>query len=113
MKDNLELFNFLDNTPNAFCCVKNMKKILLENGFEELSENKSWNKLKIDGKYFVSRNDSSLIAFKLTDKKEIGFNITASHTDSPACDIKTNPEIFENGYLKLNVDGYGRMINYP
>ena len=112
MKDNLELFNFLDNTPNAFCCVKNMKNILKENGFEELSETKSWDNLKKDGNYFISRNDSSLIAFKLTSKPISGFNITASHTDSPAFNIKTNPEIFENGYLKLNINGYGGMINY-
>lgn len=112
MKKNLDLFKFLDNTPNAFCCVENMKEILKEKGFMELFETNSWSDLKLDGKYFVSRNDSSLIAFKLTNNIMPGFNITAAHTDSPAFNIKTNPEIFENGYLKLNVDKYGGMINY-
>lgn len=112
MKDNLELFKFLDNTPNAFCCVKNMKNMLKKNGFVELSETNSWDDLKEEGKYFISRNDSSLIAFKLTNNYTTGFNITASHTDSPTFNIKTNPEMFENGYLKLNTEGYGGIINY-
>ncbi len=43
-----------------------------------------WNDLDEYGQYFVVRNDSSLIAFKISDKKNnIGFNIVASHTDSP------------------------------
>ena len=57
MKKNLDLFKFLDNTPNAFCCVENMKEILKEKGFMELFETNSWSDLKLDGKYFVSRND--------------------------------------------------------
>lgn len=112
MKDNLEFFKFIDNTPNAFCCVKNIENILKENGFEELFEEDTWDNLNKEGKFFVSRNDSSIIAFKLTNNPILGFNITASHTDSPGFNIKTNPEMFENGYLKLNTEGYGGMINY-
>ena len=112
MKDNLELFKFINDTPNAFFCTKNIKRILKENGFKELFEGNVWNNLNKDGKYFVSRNDSSIIAFKLTNNPVLSFNITASHTDSPAFNVKTNPEMFENGYLKLNTESYGGMINY-
>jgi len=108
-----ELMNFINNTPNAYYCVDNLKKMLKENGFEELYENENWNSLKTDGKYFVSRNDSSLIAFKMNGNKEkVGFNIVAAHTDSPSFTIKPNADMFDNMYLKLNISGYGGMINY-
>lgn len=49
----------------------------------------------------------------MIDKNDnVGFNITASHSDSPSFSIKPNPDIYSNDYLKLNVDGYGGMINY-
>ena len=105
--------NFVDNTPNAFCCVENIKKMLDKEGYIELYENKVWDDLKPNGKYYVTRNDSSLIAFKTVENKEnLGFNIVASHSDSPGFSIKPNSEIYENGYLKLNIDGYGGMIKY-
>lgn len=107
------LMSFIDKTPNAYYCVDNLRQQLIENGFEELYENESWTNLKEDGKYFVVRNDSSLIAFKMTDKKDnIGFNIVAAHTDSPSFSIKPNADMFDGNYMKLNVSGYGGMLNY-
>lgn len=110
-KINENFLSFIDKTPNAFCCTENLKNILNDNGFKELYENEEWSNLK-DGNYFVIRNDSSLIAFKLVSNSKTGFNITATHADSPSFSIKTNPEIFDNGYLKLNIGEYGGMINY-
>ena len=110
---NKDLMNFIDATPNAYFCVDNLRKKLIENGFVELYENQNWDNLTEDGKYFVVRNDSSLIAFKMSNKKEnIGFNIISAHTDSPSFSIKPNAEMFDGNYLKLNVGGYGGMLNY-
>lgn len=112
-KINAKLMKFIDKTPNAYSCVENLKKMLISNKYVELFENKEWNDLKDNGKYFVIRNDSSIIAFQMTSKQEeIGFNITSVHNDSPSFSLKTKPQILENGYLKLNVDPYGGMINY-
>ena len=110
---NKKLMDFINKTPNAYYCVDNLKKQLLENGYEELYENRQWGNLKDNGKYFVVRNDSSLIAFRMSNKKEtIGFNIVSAHTDSPSFSIKPNADMFDGNYMKLNVSGYGGMINY-
>lgn len=111
--ENIEknMMSFIDKTPNAYYSVSNIKDILLANGFTELYENENWNNLEDNGKYFVIRNDSSLIAFKI-NKNAKGFNIVAAHGDSPSFSIKPNPDMFENSYLKLNTNGYGGMINY-
>ena len=110
---NKSLMEFVDKTPNAYYCVENLRKDLIKDGFEELYENEDWTNLKEDGKYFVVRNDSSLIAFKMSDKKEnVGFNIVSAHTDSPSFSIKPNADMYDGNYMKLNVSGYGGMINH-
>ena len=107
------LMSFIDETPNAYYCINNLRKKLVENGFQELYENDIWSDLKEDGKYFVVRNDSSLIAFKMSEtNQDIGFNIVAAHTDSPSFSIKPNADMFDGMYMKLNVSGYGGMLNY-
>ena len=108
-----KLINFIDKSPNAFFAIENMKNILIEKGFEELPESEKWT-VRSGGKYFVTRNASSIIAFKLPKKEFIGFNIMASHSDSPSFRIKSNPDISsDNKYIKLNIEKYGGMIMAP
>ncbi len=102
----------MDDTPNAYYCVDNIRNILLKNGYRELSENESWNCVLYNDKFFVTRNDSSIIAFRMGDNNQERFNIVAAHTDSPSFSVKRNPEMYDDMYLKLNTSGYGSMINY-
>ncbi|MBK1813082.1 M18 family aminopeptidase [Clostridium sp. YIM B02505] len=107
-----ELIDFLYESPTAFHAVENVKKELTKNGFRELKEEDSW-KLKKEGKYFVTKNDSALIAFKVGSGRieEHGFKIIGAHTDSPTFRVKPNPEITsENKYVKLNTEVYGGPI---
>ncbi len=106
-----ELLQFIENSPSAFHAVNELSKAVVTKGFIELKENEEW-KLSFGGKYFVTRNDSSWIAFQLPKDKEIaGFHIIASHSDSPTFKIKENPEMkVEDKYIKLNTEGYGGMI---
>ena len=59
-----ELINFLYESPTAFHAVKNVKDTLEFEGFKELKEADRWN-LEVEGKYFVTKNDSALIAFRV------------------------------------------------
>ena len=40
-----------------------------------------------------------------------GFEIIGSHTDSPTFKVKSNPEMADAGFLKLNIEAYGGMIH--
>ena len=105
-----ELFDFIEKSPSCFHVIDNVKKTLVEEGFEELFENKKW-QLKEGGKYFVTRNLSSIIAFKVPGKDFASFHIIASHSDSPTFKIKDNPEQQVKGkYVQLNTEKYGGMI---
>ena len=109
---NKELMSFLDKSPTAFHAISSIKKKLVANGYSELAESEKW-ELTEGGKYFVTRNDSSIIAFRVPRFNFTGFMISAAHSDSPAFKVKENPEIIENGYVKLNVEGYGGMLMAP
>lgn len=110
IKTTEELLGFLKNSPTAFQAVEEIEKKLTEAGFAKLGEHENWD-IVPGGKYFVTRNGSSVIAFSVPKKYAHSFMITASHTDSPTFKLKSAFEAEACGkYVKLNVEGYGGMI---
>ena len=108
-----ELLKFLQKSPTAFHAVQQMKSELLAVDFTELKENQRWN-IECGKHYFVTRNDSSLIAFTIPENGIDKMHILTSHSDSPTFKIKENPEIeVEKHYVKLNVEKYGGMLCAP
>ena len=103
------LFEFIKNSPSAYHAVNTVKQLLDSEGYTELYECDRW-KLSVDGKYYVVRNGTSIIAFR-TVRDARGFMICASHSDSPAFRIKTTPESV-GAYTRLEVEKYGGMIYY-
>lgn len=104
-----DLINFIDRSPLNYFAVKNASEILEENGFKKVREDEVWDLEK--GKYYTTRDDSALIAFEIGEDIKKGFDIIGSHTDSPTFKIKSNPEMDDIGFLKLNIEGYGGMIH--
>ena len=110
---NKELFAFLDHSPNAFFAVHNSCEMLRQAGMSRLYEGSPW-KLEAGKGYYVTRNNTALIAFRIPRADYTGFQIMASHCDSPVFKIKSNAEItIDNQYVKLNVEKYGGMLCAP
>ena len=108
-----ELLDFIQYNPSPYHVIEAQKKRLLEAGYEQLLESASWT-IRAGGKYFVTRNGSAIIAFRVPEKTFKGFMIMASHSDSPMLKIKENPEItVEGAYQKLNVEVYGGALLAP
>ncbi len=114
------LLTFIENSPTPFHAVENMVNILRENNFEALNESDEWQeKIKQGengqaGRYYVTRNDSSIIAFTLNQPlPEKGFRMVGAHTDSPCLKVKPKPEIINNRYLQLGVEVYGGVLLNP
>ena len=105
------MLEFIDKSPTGFHAVANLAAALEEQGFRRLKESQAW-ELAAGGGCDVTRNDSSLIAFRLPAKdRAAGFHIAASHADSPTFKVKEAPEMpAENAYVKLNTEKYGGMI---
>lgn len=107
-----DILKLIDKSPTAYHVIENIKGILDAADFTGLKESEIW-KLEEGGQYYVTRNDSSIIAFTIPKADYKGFKIVASHSDSPCPKLKENPEMRKNGYVRLNVEKYGGMLLAP
>lgn len=109
-KTTQELLDFIAKCPSCYHTVQTVTGILKDAGYTELFEGSPW-KLAAGGRYYVTRNLSSVIAFRVPAGEFQGFMLTASHSESPSFKIKPDPEMPAEGcYVKLNVEKYGGMI---
>lgn len=108
----VQLVDFLYENPSPFHVVEGGKQLLKAKGFQELKLTEKW-EVKSGGRYYVTRNGSTLIAFIVGTgaPEEYGFRLVGAHTDAPAIRIKAKPEMYaEKAYLKLNTEIYGGPI---
>jgi aspartyl aminopeptidase len=105
------LLGFLDASPTPFHATQNMSAMFKNAGFEKLSETEKWN-LEVGKKYYVTRNDSSVIAFTYP-KQEKNYVMVGAHTDSPNLKLKPNAVIKEHGVVKFGVESYGGLLLNP
>ncbi|HHO59841.1 MAG TPA: M18 family aminopeptidase, partial [Thiotrichales bacterium] len=107
------LLSFLQASPTQFHAVGEMAQQLDAAGFQRLREADAWS-LQSKGKYYVTRNDASIVAFVLNRPlPDNGFRMVGAHTDSPCLKVKPNPEIINNSYLQLGVEIYGGALLNP
>ncbi len=107
------ILEHIEKSPTAFHVVKNIAAELEKNGFSELSEKEKWN-IEAGKSYYVIRNGSAIISFKIPKADFDGFYMLAGHSDSPTFKLKENPEMESCGaYVKLNVEKYGGMLIAP
>lgn len=107
-----ELFSFIARSPSPFHAVQEACRRLQEAGFMELKESGLW-QLSPGGRYYVTRNRSSCIAFQLPLGRPEGFMLAASHSDSPTFKIKESGELLSPDYTRLNTERYGGMLYTP
>lgn len=106
---NKKLFDFIAKSPTPFHAVRNVCETLKENGYTELCESAKW-ELEPGKGYFVTRNGSSVISFRVPEGNFSGFMMTASHCDSPCFKIKENAELSDKAYIRLSTEKYGGML---
>ncbi|MFI3208593.1 MAG: M18 family aminopeptidase [Eubacteriales bacterium] len=108
-----ELFDFIGGSPSCFHVIGNVEAELRGAGFEKLSQAQEW-ELVQGGKYYITCNQSTIIAWELPENEYKGFHIVASHSDFPTFKVKANPEIkFEKLYTSLSVEKYGGPLMAP
>jgi len=107
-----DLGEFIKNSPTPFHATQNVLALFIDAGFEQLDEGKDWEITPNKG-YVVTRNDSSIIAFRTGANHSQGIQMLGAHTDSPCLRIKPNPEIKKHGYTQLGVEVYGGVLLQP
>ena len=106
---NQALFSYIAACPTAFQAAAHTVALLEAEGYRPLRETEEW-MLEPGGRYYVTRNGSSLIAFRLPKGRPVGFMMTAAHGDSPTFKIKENAELTGENETRLSVEGYGGML---
>lgn len=111
---NQDMLEFLRDSPTPFHATQNLAQRLTCAGFLRLEEGASW-QLEPGQRYFVTRNDSSIIAFIYGTQPllETGIRMVGAHTDSPCLKVKPRPELVRNGYAQLGVEVYGGVLLNP
>ena len=110
---NRKLLRFIDASPTAWHACANLVPRLHEAGYRELRETEGW-ELRPGGKYFIRRNGSSMIAFRVPEGEFSGFLMMAAHVDSPLFRLRGKPDSPSAGvYTRLSVERYGSMLCAP
>ncbi|MBQ7826518.1 MAG: M18 family aminopeptidase [Clostridia bacterium] len=112
MSKHVQLFcDFIAKSPSAFHAADTLCAMLESGGYAPLRECDPWS-LVPGGKYYVTRNRSSVIAFAIPETGFSHFQVVSSHSDSPTFKLKHSCEDETAGgsYLRLNVERYGGMI---
>lgn len=105
----MNLKKFLDSSYTAYHTTANICEMLEDVGFAQLTLGESWH-LGRAGRYYVTRNGSSVVAFVIGDNKV--YNVCVSHTDSPSFKVKGGKLVESESLKRLNTEKYGGGLLY-
>lgn len=106
---------FVNASPTPFHAVQNAKKRLETAGFKAIKEREAWSsRLDPGGKYYLTRNGTSIVAFAIGKKWKPGnpIGMIGAHTDSPCLRIKPVSKREKDGFLQVGVETYGGGLWY-
>lgn len=102
-----DLFEFLRESVTPYHAAATAAAWLDAAGYTRLEEADYWN-LEPGQGYYLTRNGSAVVAWRVPLHGIGGWRITASHSDSPSWRIKADT-VENDGCRRLSVEGYGSM----
>ncbi|TGZ77186.1 aspartyl aminopeptidase [Ascodesmis nigricans] len=107
--------DFINENPTVFHAVHYFEERLDKEGFQKLSERNTWEEtLRKGGKYYLTRNGSSLVAFTIPEHYSVGDGVAmiAGHIDAVTARLKPiSKKPNTAGYLQLGVAPYAGGLN--
>ena len=104
-----QLLDLIEQSPSRYHTTANLKNRLTAEGYAVLAEDAAWD-VRPGGRYVVTRNDSSLLAFRVPEGEAAGFALAAAHSDSPTFQIKEQAEKLSARCTVLDTERYGGML---
>lgn len=108
-----DFIDFVNSSPTPYHAVHSAAQRLVKAGFQEIKERDSWSStLKPGGKYYLTRNGSSIVAFGIGKKWKPGNPIAmiGAHTDSCTLRLKPVSKKTGAGFMQVGVETYGGGI---
>ncbi|KAL2181921.1 peptidase M18 [Thermothelomyces heterothallicus CBS 202.75] len=112
-KSAFEFLDFVNASPTPYHAVASAAALLDAAGFTKIQERDNWaSTVKPGGKYYTTRNGSSVVAFAVGAQWKPGnpIGMVGAHTDSPCLRVKPISKHTANGYLQVGVETYGGGI---
>ncbi|KAG6131295.1 hypothetical protein E4U12_003803 [Claviceps purpurea] len=109
----LDFVDFVNDSPTPYHATQTAAHRLEKAGFQRIKERDSWTStLQPGGKYYLTRNGSSIVAFAIGRKWCSGnaIGIVGAHTDSCCLRLKPVSKKTNAGYLQVGVEAYGGGI---
>ncbi|KAI0481015.1 peptidase [Xylariaceae sp. FL0804] len=109
----LDFVDFINASPTPYHAVRCAGQRLEKAGFANIKERDNWaSTLKPGGKYYLTRNGSTIVAFAIGAKWKPGSPIAmlGAHTDSPCLRIKPVSKKTAVGFMQVGVEAYGGGI---
>ncbi|KAF5531476.1 aspartyl aminopeptidase [Fusarium mexicanum] len=109
----LDFIEFVNESPTPYHAVQSASARFEKAGFKLIRERDSWaSTLRPGGKYYLTRNASTIVAFTIGRKWRPGnpVAIIGAHTDSPCLRLKPVSKKSNVGYLQIGVETYGGGI---
>jgi aspartyl aminopeptidase len=103
------LIEFIDACPSPHHAVAEVVRLLVDQGFEVLSEQDRWP--HASGRYVVTRG-GSVAAWQVKPGASplAGFRLVGAHTDSPNLRITPQPDTGAAGFRQLGIEVYGGVL---
>ncbi|KAI2636315.1 peptidase [Hypomontagnella submonticulosa] len=112
-KSALDFLDFVNASPTPYHAVQSSIERLVKAGFSLIKERDNWSSnLRPGGKYYMTRNGSTIVAFAIGAKWKPGNPIAmlGAHTDSPCLRIKPVSKKSGVGFMQVGVETYGGGI---
>ncbi|KAL7626020.1 hypothetical protein AAE478_002789 [Parahypoxylon ruwenzoriense] len=109
----LDFLDFVNASPTPYHAVRSSIERLEKAGFSAIKERDNWSSiLRPGGKYYMTRNGSTIVAFAIGAKWKPGNPIAmlGAHTDSPCLRIKPVSKKSGVGFMQVGVETYGGGI---
>ncbi|KAI0455541.1 aspartyl aminopeptidase-like protein [Xylaria acuta] len=109
----LDFLEFVNASPTPYHAVRESIARLEKAGFAPVKERDNWSStLKPGGKYYMTRNGSTIVAFAIGAQWKPGNPIAmlGAHTDSPCLRIKPVSKKTGVGFMQVGVETYGGGI---
>ncbi|QJQ96479.1 MULTISPECIES: M18 family aminopeptidase [Halomonadaceae] len=106
------MLGFLQASPTPWHAVSNMARRLEQMGYRRLDESQPW-QIAPGERFYVTRNDSSLVAMQVPRSPLTALRMIGAHTDSPGLRLKPNAAQVNQGWLQLGIEVYGGALLAP
>lgn len=107
-----EFIEFVNKAVTPFHAVTELSRMLEVAGYKQVRETEVHNLRDPNGRYFMTRNQSTIVALSVGGKYQAGNAVllAGAHSDSPNLALKPRSKLNKNDHVGVGVQLYGGIL---